>query len=82
MEYQDSELFFRYCKGLCTEAEKEKVEVWLNESEEHRKLFHDLQNALALGDDIKAMEAIDVKAAYQRTRKGIRKKRNRQIGTD
>ena len=81
MEHQDSELFFRYCKGLCTEAEKEKVEALLNESEEYRRLFRDLQNALALGDDIKAMEAIDVEAAYQRTRKDIRKKRNRQIGT-
>lgn len=79
MEYQDSDLLFRYCKDLCADVEKKKVEAWLNESEEHRKLLYDLQNALALEDDIKAMEAINVKAAYQRTRKGIKKKRNRQI---
>lgn len=52
MEYKDSDLFFRYCKGLCTEAEQKKVEILLNESEEHRRLFQDLRMALALGDDI------------------------------
>lgn len=58
MEYKDSDLFFRYCKGLCTEAEQKKVEVLLNESEEHRRLFQDLRMALALGDDIREMETL------------------------
>lgn len=79
MEYQNSELFFRYCKGLCTEAEKERVEALLNESEECRKLYRDFRNALALGDDIKTMEAIDVRAAYGKTRSKIRMKRNSQM---
>lgn len=49
MEYKDSDLFFRYCKGLCTEAEQKKVEVLLNESEEHRRLFQDLPDGIGFG---------------------------------
>ncbi|WP_455584822.1 FecR family protein [Bacteroides sp.] len=79
MEDRNAELFFRYCKGLCTEAEKEEVEALLDESEEHRKLFRDFRNALALGEDIKAMEAIDAEAAYQKTQSKIRMKKRQQF---
>lgn len=79
MNDQNAELFFRYCKGLCTDAENETVEALLNDSDELRKLYLDFRNALALGEDIKAMEAIDVKAAYQKTRKDIRKRKNNRF---
>ena len=79
MEYKDSDLFFRYCKGLCTEAEQKKVEVLLNESEEHRRLFQDLRMALALGDDIREMETIDVQTAFGKTQNQIRRKKNKRL---
>lgn len=79
MKYQDSDLFFRYCKGLCTEVERVEVEVMLSESEECRKLHNDLRIALALGNDIKELEAIDVKAAFRRTQNKIKGTRNRQL---
>lgn len=79
MEYKDSDLFFRYCKGLCTEAEQKKVEILLNESEEHRRLFQDLRMALALGDDIREMETIDVQTAFGKTQNQIRRKKNKRL---
>lgn len=79
MNDQNAELFFRYCKGLCTDAENEAVEALLNDSDELRRLFLDFRNALALGDDIKAMEAIDAKAAYRKTRDDIRRRKNDQF---
>ena len=79
MEYKDSDLFFRYCKGLCTEAEQKKVEILLNESEEHRRLFQDLRMALALGDDIREMETIDVQTAFGKTQNQIRRKKNKSM---
>lgn len=79
MKDQNIELFFRYCKGLCTDAEKEEVAALLKESAEQRELFRDFSHALALGEDIKAMEAIDVQAAYRKTRHHIKEKKNRKI---
>lgn len=79
MNDQNAELFFRYCKGMCTAAEKEAVEALLNDSDELRKLYVDFRNALALGEDIKVMEAIDVKAAYQKTRSDIRRRKKSQF---
>lgn len=79
MEYKESELIFRYCKGLCTEAEKEEIEALLNSSAMYRQLFRGFRNALALGDDIEAMEMIDVKAGYLKTQAKIRKNRYRLL---
>lgn len=79
MENENIELFFRYSKGMCTDAEKVKVEALMAESDEQRELFREFSHALALGEDIKAMEAIDVKAAYRKTRNHIKEKKNRQI---
>lgn len=74
-KYKDSELIFRYCKGLCTESEKKYIENFLNTSTKNQQLYQDFRNALALGDDIKAMEMIDVKAGYLKTQSIIKKNR-------
>ena len=55
MKHQESELFFRYHRGLCTKAEKDEVEKLLNGSEAYRLQFLDSKIAWALGEDIKLM---------------------------
>lgn len=81
MENQNPELLLRYCKGQCTEAEQKEIERAAKESEELREQLQLLQLSLVLGEDIKEMEAIDVSAAYSRTRKQIRETRNKRIGS-
>ena len=66
MKHQESELFFRYHRGLCTKAEKDEVEKLLNGSEAYRLQFLDSKIAWALGEDIKLMEAVDAELGYKK----------------
>lgn len=75
MKHQESELFFRYHRGLCTKAEKDEVEKLLNGSEAYRLQFLDSKIAWALGEDIKLMEAVDAELGYKKIKADIRAKK-------
>lgn len=77
MKHQESELFFRYHRGLCTKAEKDEVEKLLNGSEAYRLQFLDSKIAWALGEDIKLMEAVDAELSYKKIKADIRAKKIR-----
>ena len=77
MKHQESELFFRYHRGLCTKAEKDEVEKLLNGSEAYRLQFLDSKIAWALGEDIKLMEAVDAELGYKKIKADIRAKKIR-----
>lgn len=71
----NSELLLRYCKKQCTPAEKELIEAELATTDEMREYIYHLRLSLAIGDDIKTMETVDIAAGYQRTKKIIKKNR-------
>lgn len=75
IEYRDSEKLFRYCKGQSTPAEQEEIEAALATSDELREQVQQVRLSLAIANDIKQMEAIQVEAGYQRIQQII--KRNR-----
>lgn len=77
MEHQESDLFFRYHKGLCTKAEMDEVEKLLNESETYRLRSFDSKIAWALGEDIKLIETVDVELDYKKIKADIRAKKIR-----
>lgn len=79
MKYIDSELLFRYCDGQCTKEEEEKVRAVLGNSTESSEQVEKLCMALVLGKEIKEIEAVDVKSAYQKTHNVIKVMRTKQI---
>lgn len=75
IEYRDSESLLRYIKGQCTTVEQEAIEAELAASNEMREYLQQLRLSLAIADDIKQMEVIDIEARYQRTKSRIKKNR-------
>lgn len=69
------ELLLNYCLGKCTAEEQKEIERALESSEELRGHLQNLRLSLSIAQDIKEIEDIDVKAAFSRTQKVIRKER-------
>lgn len=82
IEYNmEPENLLRYCEGKCTPDECKQIEEAIKTSEELRDIIHNLEISLALKSDINAMEAIDARSAYERTRLSIKKKRMQRWNT-
>lgn len=75
VESRDFELLLRYCQGQCTSIEKEMLEKELAASNEMREHLQQLRLSLAIGDDIKKLEKVNVAVGYKRTWKEIKKNR-------
>lgn len=73
------ELLLSYCLGKCTPEEQQEIKEALESSEALRGDLQNLQLSLAIADDIKEIEVIDVNASFLRTRKKIRQERNKRI---
>lgn len=79
IESLSPELLLRYCKGQCIEVEKVAIERLAENSEGLREQLRLCRISLALGEDIREMEAIDVLSAYNQTRYNIRAKRMKRF---
>ena len=53
------ELLPRYCDGNVSAEEKEKVEIWIRQSEEHYKIAQQIQLIYLASDTIAIMDQVN-----------------------
>lgn len=74
-KYLDSieELLPRYCEGDVSVEEKERVESWIHQSEEHYKMARQIQLIYLASDTISVMDSVDTENALDNVNNRIRR---------
>jgi putative anti-sigma factor len=78
-EYKIAALIQRYVSGNATEEERNEVERWMAESEEHGVLMEKFRSDVFLQDQLAEHDIFDVEVAFKRFRKSKREKERRLL---
>ena len=71
-EYKIAALIQRYVSGNATEEERNEVERWMAESEEHGVLMEKFRSDVFLQEQLAEHDIFDVEDAFKRFRKSKR----------
>lgn len=64
-----------YCEGLVTEEERIKVESWLHESEENRRIARQIEMLYMATDTLNVMKQVDTEKALTKVRRRMKKRK-------
>ena len=78
-EYKIAALIQRYVSGNATEEERNEVERWMAESEEHGVLMEKFRSDVFLQEQLAEHDIFDVEVAFKRFRKSKREKERRLL---
>lgn len=78
-EYKIVALIQRYVSGNATEEERNEVERWMAESEEHGVLMEKFRSDVFLQEQLAEHDIFDVEVAFKRFRKSKREKERRLL---
>lgn len=78
-EYKIAALIQRYVSGNATEEERNEVERWMAESEEHGVLMEKFRSDVFLQEQLAEHDIFDVEVAFNRFRKSKREKERRLL---
>ena len=78
-EYKIAALIQRYVSGNATEEERNEVERWMAESEEHGVLMEKFRSDVFLQEQLAEHDIFDVEDAFKRFRKSKREKERRLL---
>ncbi len=78
-EYKIAALIQRYVSGNATEEERNEVERWMAESEEHGVLMEKFRSDVFLQEQLAEHDIFDVEVAFKRFRKSKREKERRVL---
>lgn len=78
-EYKIAALIQRYVSGNATEEERNEVERWMAESEEHGVLMEKFRSDVFLQEQLAEHDIFDVEIAFKRFRKSKREKERRLL---
>ena len=78
-EYKIAALIQRYVSGNATEEERNEVERWMAESEEHGVLIEKFRSDVFLQEQLAEHDIFDVEVAFKRFRKSKREKERRLL---
>ena len=70
------ELLPRYCDGAVTEEERLRVEAWLQESPENRKVAEQMQTLYLAADTVNVMKKVDTEKALKKVRSKMVTRKN------
>ena len=62
------ELLPRYCEGLATEEERLQVEMWMDESEENRRMAKQIHALYLATDTVHIMTKVDTEKALTKVK--------------
>ncbi|MDR0765777.1 MAG: FecR domain-containing protein [Odoribacteraceae bacterium] len=69
MKENHEECIYRLSRGECTEEEKEMLSRWIEESDEHRRVYDDIRDIARAGELLQGRERLDKKRAWARVRR-------------
>ena len=69
------ELLSRYCEGNVTDEEREKVEKWIGQSDEHYKMTRDIFLLYLASDTLDMARRVDSEKAFHRVKARMRSRR-------
>ncbi len=78
-KYKIAALIQRYVSGNATEEERNEVERWMAESEEHGVLMEKFRSDVFLQEQLAEHDIFDVEVAFKRFRKSKREKERRLL---
>lgn len=64
-----------YCEGLVTEEERIKVDSWLRESEENRRIARQIEMLYMATDTLNVMKQVDTEKALTKVRRRMKKRK-------
>ena len=72
------ELLPRYCEGLATEEERLQVEMWMDESEENRRMAKQIHALYLATDTVHIMTKVDTEKALTKVKSRMTGNRQRK----
>ena len=69
------ELLSRYCEGNVTDEEREKVEKWIGQSDEHYKMTRDIFLLYLASDTLDMAQRVDSEKAFHRVKARMRSRK-------
>ncbi|MDR2414267.1 MAG: FecR domain-containing protein [Odoribacteraceae bacterium] len=71
MKENQEECIYRFIQDRCTEEEREQLSRWIEESDEHRRVYDDIRIIVDAGGLLQGHERLNKKQAWLRVRRRI-----------
>lgn len=75
----DENRLLKYIQGTLSDAEREQVERWYEESDDHKALLDNLQEACLLERAVVSRDSVDVDSAWKRCKATLDVRRRREM---